>query len=101
MPQNKFGKGFFGSRPLQPTEITQNRQGFLWKSSEKTGENLEKLGGKAWMRLYSAIFALLPQCRRAIVNWRAIRLLISILRLVLFLAGAAEVRALTKCGCAR
>jgi hypothetical protein len=44
MPQKKFGKGFFGSRPLQPPEITQNRQSFLWKSLEKTGGNLEKLG---------------------------------------------------------
>src|SRR5277367_1228796 len=61
--QKKFGKGFFGSRPLQPPEIAQNRQSFLWKSLEKTGGNLEKLGEKACARLYFTIFAPARQCR--------------------------------------
>ena len=39
----RFGKGFFGLRPLQPLEIPQNRQRFLWKCLEKTSGDLEKL----------------------------------------------------------
>ena len=93
MRQKKFGKDPFGLRPLQPPEITQNRQSFLWKSLEENRRGLEKLGEKAWARLYFDIFA--P------ADWRAIRLHINILKLVFFLAEAAKVRALTKCGCAR
>jgi hypothetical protein len=31
---------------LQPLEISQNRQSFLWKSLEETSGNSEKLGKK-------------------------------------------------------
>ena len=41
-------RGFFGLRRLQPLEIPQNGQRILWKSLEKTGGILEKLGEKAW-----------------------------------------------------
>src|ERR1700691_1977407 len=101
MRQKKFGKGSFGLRPLQPPEITQNRQSFLWKSLEENRRDLEKLGEKAWARLYFDIFAPLGNVAAPIANWRTIRLVIYIFQLVLFLAGAANVRALTKCGCAR
>ena len=37
-----------GLEALQPLEIPQNRQSFLWKSLEKTDGDLEKLGEKAW-----------------------------------------------------
>jgi hypothetical protein len=66
----KIGKGFFDSRSLQPREITQNRQSVLWKSLEKTGGNLEKLGEKAWTRLYFAIFAPPGNAAAPIANWR-------------------------------
>jgi len=62
MLQKKFGKDSFGLRPLQPPEITQNRQSFLWKSSEQNRRGLEKLGEKAWTRLYFDIFAPSRQC---------------------------------------
>ena len=71
MSQKKFGKDSFGLRPLQPPEIAQNRQSFLWKSLEENRRGLEKLGEKAWARLYFDIFA--P------ADWRAIRLHINIL----------------------
>jgi hypothetical protein len=64
----------------------------------KARESAQRL---AWVRLYFAIFAPSGNTAASIANWHAIRLPISILRLVLFLAGAAKVRALTKCGCAR
>jgi hypothetical protein len=57
MSQKKFGKDSFGLRPLQPPEIAQNRQSFLWKSLEENRRDLEKLGEKAWTRLYFDIFA--------------------------------------------
>jgi hypothetical protein len=47
MSQKKFGKDSFGLRPLQPPEIAQNRQSFLWKSLEENRRDLEKLGEKA------------------------------------------------------
>src|SRR5271163_2343982 len=94
MRQKKFGKDSFGLRPLQPPEIAQNRQSFLWKSLEENRRGLEKLGEKAWAGLYFDIFA-----PRGLA--RDTRLPIYILRLVLFLARAAKVRALTKSGCAR
>jgi hypothetical protein len=93
MQQKKFGKDSFDLRPLQPPEITQNRQSFLWKSLEENRRGLEKLGEKAWARLYFDIFA--PAARRAT------RLHINIFKLLFFLAEAAKARALTKCGCAR
>ena len=93
MRRKKFGKDSFGLRPLQPPEITQNRQSFLWKSLEENRRGLEKLLEKAWPRLYFDIFA--P------ADWRAIRLHTHILKMVIFLAEAAKARALTKCGCAR
>ena len=63
MSQKKFGKDSFGLRPLQPPEIAQNRQSFLWKSLEENRRDLEKLGEKAWTRLYFDIFAPLPMPR--------------------------------------
>jgi hypothetical protein len=57
MRQKKFGKDSFGLRPLQPPEITTKPPKL---SLEKLGENrrgLEKLGEKAWARLYFDIFA--------------------------------------------
>ena len=48
MPRKDFERRFFGLRPLQPLEIQQNRQRFLWKCLEKTSGDLEKLGKKAW-----------------------------------------------------
>ena len=65
MSRKKFGKDSFGLRPLQPPEITQNHQSFLGKAWRKNRRDLEKLGEKAWTRLYFAIFAPLPQCRGA------------------------------------
>ena len=65
MSQKKFGKDSFGLRPLQPPEIAQNRQSFLWKSLEVNRRDLEKLGEKAWARLYFDIFASLSECRGA------------------------------------
>jgi hypothetical protein len=70
MRQKKFGKDTFGLRPLQPPEITQNHQSFLWKSLEENRRVLEKLGEKAWARLYFDIFAPLgnaaaPHCELA------------------------------------
>jgi hypothetical protein len=65
MRQKKFRKGSFGLRPLQPPEITQNRQSFLWKSLEENRRDLEKLGEKAWARLYFDIFAPLGNARGA------------------------------------
>jgi hypothetical protein len=44
----RFGKGFFGLRPLQPPEIPQNRQRFLWKCLEKQAEIWKSLEKKAW-----------------------------------------------------
>src|SRR5271156_3577154 len=38
----------FGLKPLQPIEIPQNRQSFVWKSLEKNDRDLEKLGENAW-----------------------------------------------------
>jgi hypothetical protein len=38
--------GHFGFEPLQPLEIPQNRQRFIWKSLEKNGSVLEKLAEK-------------------------------------------------------
>jgi hypothetical protein len=44
----KFGEtSFMGFGGLQPVEIPQNRQSFLWKSLQKTSGDLEKLGEKA------------------------------------------------------
>jgi hypothetical protein len=40
-----------GLQPLQPVEIPQNGQSFLWKSFEKTAADLEKLGDKLSGRL--------------------------------------------------
>src|ERR1700691_3118251 len=37
----------YGFGGLQPVEIPQNRQSFLWKSLQKTSGDLEKLGEKA------------------------------------------------------
>src|ERR1700733_13383720 len=37
-----------GLQPLQPVEIPQNGQSFLWKSLDKNSRDLEKLGEKAW-----------------------------------------------------
>ena len=37
-----------GLEALQPIEIPQNGQSFLWKSLEKNSRDLEKLGEKAW-----------------------------------------------------
>jgi hypothetical protein len=90
MRQKKFGKGSFGLRPLQPPEITQNRQSFLWKSLEENRRGLEKLGEKAGRAFISP--SLFPPGNAAapIANWCAIRLSIHILRLVLFLAGAGK-----------
>src|SRR5277367_6264086 len=70
MRQKKFGKGSFGSRPLQPPEITQNRQSFLWKSLEYNRVNLEKLGEKAWARLYFTIFSPSPNAAAPVANSR-------------------------------
>jgi hypothetical protein len=72
MRQKKFGKDSFDLRPLQPPEITQNRQSFLWKSLEQNIVNLEKLGEKAWARLYFTIFSPSPNPRRP-SRTRAIR----------------------------
>jgi hypothetical protein len=59
-----------GLEALQSFEIPQNRQNFLWKSLEKKGGDLEKLGEKAWR---------IPGRRsvlgtRALSPWRAFRL---------------------------
>jgi hypothetical protein len=42
---------------LQPVEIPQNRQSFLWKSLQKTSGDLEKLGERLEARLYSDVIA--------------------------------------------
>ena len=97
----KIWKGRFGLRPLQPPEITQNRQSFLWKSLEENRRGLEKLEKKLG---HGFISTSLPPSRNAaapIANWRAIRSVIYILIIGIFIARAAKVRALTKCGCAR
>src|SRR3984957_16129042 len=65
MRRKKFGKDPFGLRPLQPPEIAQNRQSFLWKSLEENRRGLEKLGEKACVRLYFAVFAPRSECRGA------------------------------------
>jgi hypothetical protein len=36
----------FGFEPLQPLEISQNRQRYIWKSLEQNGSVLEKLAEK-------------------------------------------------------
>ena len=41
---------YLGVEALQPIEIPQNGQSFLWKSLEKNDRDLEKLGEKAWRR---------------------------------------------------
>jgi len=41
--RTKFGTEQFGLDLLQPVEISQNRQSFLWKCLDKTSGNLEML----------------------------------------------------------
>jgi hypothetical protein len=43
-----------GLEALQPIEIPQNGQSFLWKSLDENTLNLEKLARKLGRRLYSA-----------------------------------------------
>ena len=47
-----------GLEALQPLEIAQNRQSFLWKCLERNMRDLEKLGKKLGRRLDSAAFSL-------------------------------------------
>src|SRR5271168_1880238 len=59
--RKKFGNGLFGSLglgALQPIEIPQNRQNFLWKCLERNMRDLEKLAKKLGGRLDSAAFSL-------------------------------------------
>ena len=68
----KIWKGAFSVlRPLQPLEIPQNRQSFLWKCLEKTSARF----GKAWKkglegRLCSAAFAPSRNAAAPVSKWR-------------------------------
>jgi hypothetical protein len=52
----------FGFLPLQPIEIPQNDQSFVWKSLDKNRLDLEKLAEKLWR---PPLFRRLPQRRGA------------------------------------
>src|SRR5271163_815949 len=71
----KFGEGLF-LEALQPFEIPQNRQSFLWKSLEKKGGDLEKLGEKAWRipgcRSGLGMRALSPRRRSISAQWKSL-----------------------------
>jgi hypothetical protein len=43
MPQKNLEKNLLDLEALQPIEIPQNRQSFLWKGLEKNKRDLERL----------------------------------------------------------
>src|SRR5271163_2195580 len=49
-PRKIWREGSLGLEALQPLEIPQNGQSFLWKCLEKTSLDLEKLAKKPWRR---------------------------------------------------
>src|SRR5271163_2771728 len=55
--QKNLEKHHLGSGGLQPLDIPQNRQSFVWKSLDKNSPDLEKLGQMRGGRLDSAALA--------------------------------------------